>query len=217
MVERWKGPRNRTSVPGTFVLRFYTVRQRNCGAIPSLRFLIDSLAGRPHGQHPVRPPAHWSQGGIQRERQEKNGDEGTAEGCSSRESLDRPQKQLRLARPALCHPKRREGPFPPGRRGGGTNVSESTLQGLRMSGWHRRPGTAALCLSPSYMFVREGRLEAAVTGVAETIAAVNRPVPAGAEGDHGIDAALGADDGVHFPGSTFVPARALLGAASRAA
>ena len=86
-----------------------------------------------------------------------------------------------------------------------------------MSGCHGRLGTAALCLSPGYMFVKEGRLETAVTGVAETIAAVNRPVPAGAERDHRIDAALGADDGVHFPGRTFVPARALLGAASRAA
>ena len=67
------------------------------------------------------------------------------------------------------------------------------------------------------MFVKEGRLETAVTGVAEAIAAVNRPVPAGAERDHGIHAALGADDGVHFPGGTLVPTRALFGAASRAA
>lgn len=155
--------------------------------------------------------------GYERERQEKNGDGGTAEGCSGGESFDCPPRQLCLARPALSHRKRGEEPFPPGRRGGGTNVREPTLQRLRMSGCHGRLGTAALCLSPSYIFVKEGRLETAVTGVAETIAAVNRPVPTGAERDHGIDAALGADDGVHFPGGTFVPARALLGAASRAA
>ena len=67
------------------------------------------------------------------------------------------------------------------------------------------------------MVLKEGRLETAVTDVAETIAAVNRPVAAGTERDHSIDAALGADDGVHFPGGTLVPARALFGAASRAA
>ena len=72
-------------------------------------------------------------------------------------------------------------------------------------------------LSPGYKVVKKGRLETAVTGVAETIAAVNRPVATGTERDHGIHAALGADDGVHFPGGTFVPARALFGPASRAA
>jgi hypothetical protein len=64
---------------------------------------------------------------------------------------------------------------------------------------------------------RVGRLETAVAGVAKAVAAINRAVPAGAEGNHGIGAALGADDGVHFPRCAVEAAASLLGAPARAA
>lgn len=86
-----------------------------------------------------------------------------------------------------------------------------------MSECHESLRTRPKRLSPGYIFVREGRLETAVTSVTETVAAVNRAVAAGAERYHGIHATLGTDDGVHFPRGALVPARALFGSASRAA
>ena len=101
--------------------------------------------------------------------------------------------------------------------GGGTNVRKGYPVGVEDERMPWKPEDKHKAVVPRYMFVREGRLETAVTSVAETVAAVNRPIAAGAERYHGIHATLGADDGVHFPGGTLVPTRALFGAASRAA
>ena len=45
---------------------------------------------------------------------------------------------------------------------------------------------------------------------AKAVAAVNRPVPSGPEGNHGVGAALGAHRRVHFPGGPTIAAPRLI-------
>ena len=79
-----------------------------------------------------------------------------------------------------------------------------------------REAGAQVGLSRFWPVVR--RLETAAAGVAEAVAAIDGAVAAGAEGHHSVNAALGADDGVHLAGGAVVAAAAaLLGAPAGAA